>query len=277
MRSATARMGRLAITLALTIVAISAVYPLLFMLITSLKSHGDYIRSPISLPAHWTNLDNYTAMFNRFDVGRLYANSVIYVAAAWLICLAVSLPAAFAFAKLEFPGRRLLFVALICSLAIPTVTFIIPDYVLLADLGIIDSPISVILLWSATGTPGTVFLLAAFMRSLPSEVIDAAAVDGAGYFQTMRRVILPMSLPAIVTVTIFDVTGWWNDLLTPLVFLQSESQATITLGVATIVTRYQSDLPLLIAGLVMAALPPIAVYVVAQRYIRRGLVLGAVQ
>lgn len=277
MKSTASLAGRIVITGILTIVAVSALYPLFFMLVTSLRSQSEYIRDPLSLPAHWTDIDNYVAMVNRFDLPRLFANSVVYVAAAWLICLAVSLPAAFAFAKLEFPGRRAVFIAMICTLAIPGITFIIPDYVLLADVGLIDSPISVILVWAATGVPGTVFLLAAFMRALPGDVIDAAAVDGAGYFQAMRRVILPMSVPAIVTVTIFNVTGWWNDLLTPLVFLQSDQQATVTLGAATVVTRYGSDLPLLVTGLVLAALPPVLVYIVAQRYIRRGLVLGAVR
>jgi raffinose/stachyose/melibiose transport system permease protein len=267
--------GRGTITVALLVVAIFAVYPLFFMFVTSLKSQGDYIRNPLSLPSTWTYFDNYAAMFARFDIVQLYANSVAYIAVAWVICLGAAIPAAYAFAKLDFPARKLLFMAFVASLAIPGVTFVIPDYVLFAELGLIDHPASVILLWATTALPGSVFLLSAFMRALPRELVEAATVDGAGYLQSMLRVILPMSLPGIVTITIFDITAWWNDLLTPLVFLQSPEKATVTLGVATTVQRHGGDTPLLVTGLLMAALPPVLTYVVAQRIIRRGLVLGA--
>ncbi|MEQ4203798.1 carbohydrate ABC transporter permease [Actinopolymorpha sp. B17G11] len=267
--------GRSTITGLLTIVAVFAIYPLFFMLATSLKSQADYIRDPLSLPATVTYVENFAAMFARFDIVRLYANSVSYIALAWVICVVAAVPAAFAFAKLEFPGRRLLFMAFISSLAIPGVTFIIPDYVLFARLGLIDHPASVILLWATTALPGSLFLLSAFMRSLPRELLEAARVDGAGYFQIMRRIVIPMSVPGIVTITIFAVTAWWNDLLTPLVFLQSEEKATVTLGVATTVQRFGGDTPLLVTGLLMAAIPPVLTYIIAQRSIRRGLVLGA--
>lgn len=268
--------GRSTITGLLTIVAVFAIYPLFFMLATSLKSQADYIRDPLSLPATVTYVENFAAMFARFDIVRLYANSVSYIALAWVICVVAAVPAAFAFAKLEFPGRRLLFMAFISSLAIPGVTFIIPDYVLFARLGLIDHPASVILLWATTALPGSLFLLSAFMRSLPRELLEAARVDGAGYFQIMHRIVIPMSVPGIVTITIFAVTAWWNDLLTPLVFLQSEEKATVTLGVATTVQRFGGDTPLLVTGLLMAAIPPVLTYIIAQRSIRRGLVLGAV-
>jgi raffinose/stachyose/melibiose transport system permease protein len=267
--------GRGTITGLLALVAVFAIYPLFFMLATSLKSQTDYIRDPLSLPATVTYVENFAAMFARFDIVRLYANSVSYIAVAWLICVVAAVPAAFAFARLDFPGRRLLFMAFISSLAIPGVTFIIPDYVLFARLGLIDHPASVILLWATTALPGSLFLLSAFMRGLPRELIEAATVDGAGYFQIMRRIVIPMSVPGIVTITIFSVTAWWNDLLTPLVFLQSEEKATVTLGVATTVQRHGGDTPLLVTGLLMAAIPPVLTYIIAQRSIRRGLVLGA--
>lgn len=275
-RQTTVRLlGRGTITLVLGFVAVLAVYPLFFMFVTSLKSQQDYLRNPLALPTTWTYLENFAAMFSRFDIVRLYANSVGYIAVAWVICLLAAVPAAYAFAKLEFPARKLLFMAFVSSLAIPGVTFIIPDYVLFARLGLIDHPASVILLWATTGLPGSLFLLSAFMRALPRELLEAATVDGAGYFQTMVRVVIPMSVPGIVTITIFNVTAWWNDLLTPLVFLQSSERATVTLGVATTVQRHGGDTPLLVTGLLMAALPPVLTYVVAQRVIRRGLVLGA--
>jgi len=278
MMGASRVLSRTGITLVLAAIAFLAVYPLFFMLITSLKDTGEYIRRPLALPTSWTYFENFSAMLVRFDVARLYANSITYIAAAWITSIFVVLPAAFAFAKLEFPARRVIFMAFVGSMAIPAVTFIIPDYVLFSRVGLIDSPAAVIIMWATTSLPGSIFLLSAFMRSLPREVLEAATVDGAGYFRLMRWVVLPMSVPGIITMTIFQVTGWWNDLLTPLIFLQSSDQATMTLGVATTVQKYgEVDTPLLVTGLLMAALPPVLTYAIAQRYIRSGLVLGALR
>ena len=115
------------------------------------------------------------------------------------------------------------------------------------------------------------------MRSIPGEVLEAARIDGAGYLETLIRVALPLSLPGIVTVMIFNITAWWNDLLIPLVFIGQEERTTVTAAAATIGSRFSMDYPLVLTGLFLASLPPIAAYIVLQRYIRRGLVLGAVK
>jgi ABC-type glycerol-3-phosphate transport system permease component len=270
-------LARTGIVAVLAFIAVVALYPLLFMGLSTFKTAVEYINSPLALPETFSYVENYVAMFNRFDVVRLFLNTAGYAAAASVVCLSASLPAAFAFAKMRFPFRRALFLAMISSLAIPAITFIVPDYIIMANLGLVDSPASVVLLWSATSIPGTVFLLTAFMRGLPTETLEAARVDGARYLPLMLRIIVPMSLPGIITVTIFNVTAWWNDLLIPLIFLQSDEKKTVTVGVATIVQRYSTDYPLLLTGLLMASLPPILAYVFMQRYIRRGLVLGAVK
>jgi len=162
-------------------------------------------------------------------------------------------------------------------MVIPAITFIIPDYVLMSNLNLVDTLWSVVLLWAATSVPGSVFLLTSLMRGLPDEILEATRVDGANYLQLMLRIIIPISTPGIITITIFNVTAWWNDLLIPLVFLQSDANKTLTVAVATIVGRFNTDYPLLLTGLLMASLPPILIYVFLQRYIRRGLVIGAIK
>jgi raffinose/stachyose/melibiose transport system permease protein len=216
-------------------------------------------------------------MYYRFDIRRLVTNTVSYILMASAISLAVSIPASFAFAKLRFPLRAGLRTALIATLIMPPITFLVPSYVTMARLRLLDTPLPVVLIWAATSVPGSVFLLSALMRSIPTEVLEAARLDGAGYFQTLGRIVVPLSLPGVVTVVIFNVTAWWNDLLIPLVFLQSEESQTVTVAAALLGSRFGMDFPLVITGLLLASVPPILAYVLLQGYIRRGLVIGAIK
>jgi ABC-type glycerol-3-phosphate transport system permease component len=148
---------------------------------------------------------------------------------------------------------------------------------MMANLRLIDTPLPVVLLWAATSVPGNIFLLSSLMRSIPSDILEAARIDGAGYLETLLRMILPLSLPGIVTVLIFNITAWWNDLLIPLVFIGQAEKTTVTAAAATLGSRFSMDYPLVLTGLFLASLPPILAYIVLQRFIRQGLVLGAVK
>jgi ABC-type glycerol-3-phosphate transport system permease component len=148
---------------------------------------------------------------------------------------------------------------------------------MMANLRLVDTYWSVVLIWAATSVPGSVFLLSSLMRGIPNEVLEAARIDGAGYFQSLGRIVIPLSAPGLVTIVIFNVTVWWNDLLIPLVFIQNERLTTMTVAAATMGARFNQDYPLTITGLLIASLPPVVLYVFMQRYIRRGLVIGAVK
>jgi ABC-type glycerol-3-phosphate transport system permease component len=272
--TAVTRTGIVAI---LALFAAAALYPILFMFFTSFRTSVEYTNNPLAWPQSFTYVDNFVSMFRNFDVIHLFLNTILYIALAAAISLLVSVPAAFAIAKLRFPLKRLLFIAIITSMVIPAITFIIPDYILMTDFNLVDNLWSVVLLWAATSVPGSIFLLSALTRSLPNELVEATKVDGANYFHMMIRVVIPMIVPGIVTITIFNVTTWWNDLLIPLIFLQSDTNKTMTAAVATIVGRYSTDYPQLMAGLLMAALPPVLIYIFLQSYIRRGMVMGAVK
>jgi raffinose/stachyose/melibiose transport system permease protein len=268
---------RLGIVLALSLVAVIAIYPIVFMGLNSFKTSAEYIVSPLAWPSEFSYIDNFIAMYYRFDIMRLFLNTTTYIALASVITLAVSVPASFTFAKGRFPGREGLRTVMIATLIMPPVTFLVPSYVMMANLGLIETSLPVVLLWAATSVPGNVFLLSSLMRSIPSEVLEAARIDGAGYLETLIRVALPLSLPGIVTVMIFNITAWWNDLLIPLVFIGQQERTTVTAAAATLGSRFSMDYPLVFTGLFLASLPPIVAYIVLQRYIRRGLVLGAVK
>lgn len=278
-------MGRVALTgltrwgivLVLSFVAAVAIYPIIFMGLSSFRTSFEYLANPIGWPTGFSYVDNFIAVYYRFNLPRLFLNTVTYILMASAITLGVAVPASFTFAKMRFPARDGLRAAMIATLIMPPVTFLVPSYVMFANLGIIDTSLPVVLLWSATAAPGSIFLLSALMRGIPSEILEAARLDGAGYLETLLRIALPLSLPGIITVMIFNVTTWWNDLLIPLVFIGQEEKTTLTAAAATIGSRFNMDFPLVLCGLFLASVPPVIAYIALQRYIRRGLVVGAVK
>ncbi|MFC5404360.1 carbohydrate ABC transporter permease [Cohnella soli] len=276
MKTASARWIRFLIFIVLAIIALMAMYPLFFMAFSSMKPTIEYIKHPIALP-QTLYLDNYQALIYRFSLVRLFGNTALYVGLSMVACLAISIPAAYAFAKLKFSFRNGAYVVMIATMTIPGVTFIIPNYLLMSKIGWTDHIVSVVVIWAVSAIPSTVFLLTSLMRGMPDEVLEAIKMDGAKYHQTMTKIILPMSLPGVVTVSIFNATNWWNDLLTPLIYLQSDHLKTVTVAVATVLNRFSSDYPLLLSGLLLSSLPPIAIYIIFQGYIRKGLVVGAVK
>jgi raffinose/stachyose/melibiose transport system permease protein len=276
-RSPLERVSRLGIVLVLSLFAVVAIYPLVFMGLSSFRTSFEYIASPVGWPANFGYLDNFLAVYLRFDLPGLFRNTLWYILLASLLTLAVAVPASFTFAKIRFPGRDRLRTAMIATLIMPPVTFLVPSYVMMARLGLIDTSAPLVLLWSATATPATIFLLSALMRSIPDEILEAARIDGAGYFEVLFRIALPLSVPGLVTVMIFNITGWWNDLLLPLVLIGDQNKTTLTVAVASIGSRFNMDFPLVLTGLFLASVPPVLAYIVLQRFIRRGLVAGAIK
>lgn len=263
--------------LILALVAVIAIYPISYMGLSSFKTSVEYIKDPVGWPNSFRYLDNYRAMFIRFDIPQLVLNTVICIAGATVLSIVPALPASYAFAKIDFPFRQTLRTVMIATLIVPAITFIVPSYVMFSRWGLVNTYWSIILLWGAMAIPGNIFLLSSLMRSIPNDIIEAGKLDGAGYFENLWRIVVPLSVPGLVTVTIFNVTVWWNDLLIPLIFIQSDEKMTVTVGVATVLGKHSTDYPLLLTGLFLSAIPPIIVYVLLQRVIRRGLVIGAVK
>lgn len=276
-RQALAGVTRLGIVLVLSLIAAIAIYPIVFMGLSAFKTSLEYLTDPIGWPAGFSYADNFIALYYRFNLPQLFLNTVTYILLAGALTLAVAVPASFTFAKARFPARDGLRAAMIATLIMPPVTFLVPSYVMMARLGLIDTSVPIVLLWAATSVPNSIFLLSSLMRAIPSEVLEAARIDGAGYFETLLRIALPLSVPGIVTVLIFNITTWWNDLLLPLVFIGEEERTTVTVAASSIGARFSMDYPLVLAGLFLASVPPIIAYVLLQRFIRRGLVLGAVK
>ncbi len=276
--TARARLTRWLVAGVLAIIAFLALYPIFFMVIGSLKTGREFTANPLGLPVDWLNFSNYIGLGNQFDVVRLVSNTAIYIAFALVLSMLLAVPAAYAIAKLRFPGSTLLFAAIVASLGVPTISILVPDYLLFVQAGFADSPVGVIAMWTAQSLPGSIFLISAVIRALPDELIEAATIDGARYPRLMRSVVIPLAVPGIVTASIFNITGWWNDLLIPLVFFQSSEKQTLTAAIATIGQRMSvSDVPQIITALLVSSSFPILLYILLQNYIRRGLVMGSVK
>ena len=191
-----------------------------------------------------------------------------------LLILAVSTTAGFAFAKLRYRGSGLLFLGVVAALMVPLQSIIIPEYVNLGKLGLINTYLGAILVYVALGTPFATFLMATYYRGISDDLIEAAVMDGLGYERTFLRIALPLSWPAIATVTVLQFIQIWDDLLVGLLFLQNPQQRTITVGLAALSAGRTSSIPVLMAGSFISAVPAIVVYLIFQRYLVRGLTLG---
>jgi ABC-type glycerol-3-phosphate transport system permease component len=190
------------------------------------------------------------------------------------IIVFVSSCAGFAFAKLRYRASTLVFLGIIAAMLIPMQSIIIPAYVNIAKVDLLTTYFGAVLVYAALGTPFATFLMTAYYRGLPDELIEAGIIDGLGYGRVFLRIAVPMSVPAVVTVIVLQFIQIWDDLLIGLLFLQNTDQRTITVGLGVLSTGRVTDIPVLMAGSLVSAIPAVIVYLVFQRYLISGLTAG---
>jgi len=254
--------------------AILMLMPFVWMLSTSLKSAGavfEYPPSFIPNPFRW---DNYSRLFEVLPFARFFLNSLFVAGMVTLLGVTTSALSAYAFARLRFPGRDVLFLGYLGTLMIPAQVVIIPNFILLRTLGWIDTYQALILpaAFSAFGT----FLLRQYFLTIPNELEDAAVVDGATHWQIFTLVILPLSGPALSALAVFTFLFNWNSFLYPLVVTNSVGMSTLTVGLNTLQGQYNTAWTLLMAGSVLALLPVLIVFLFAQRYFIKGITLTGI-
>ncbi|MDW6022927.1 carbohydrate ABC transporter permease [Mesorhizobium sp. BAC0120] len=269
-------LARWLVTFALVVVAVGALYPLLFTIINSLKSRVAYAQSPLGLPANIT-FENYLETFSRIHVPRLLFNSIVTTAGGLVLSTVAALFIAYAVTKLRMPGGNLVFLFIISMLVIPSQVVIYPLYDTILSLGFGGTYQGLILAYAAFGLPMSTYLLVAYFRAIPDELIEAARLDGAGDMRILFQVLLPVSTPAIAALSILNFVWMWNDLLLPLVIMGGSGNTTLMVGVALLSGQYDVSIPLISAGLIVALLPVMIVYLVFQRQILNGAIAGAVR
>jgi ABC-type glycerol-3-phosphate transport system permease component len=257
----------------LIVVCIASVYPIWFILQTSLKTLAAYTLSPLGLPAHAT-ADNYLQVIRSMPVPRWAWNSLIVTLASATLSTAIALPAAYSFAFGRFKGRSILFNSNIAFMVVPPVVLLAPMFTLMVNLHLINRLPSVIIFYVGLFLPFSVFFITNFMQTIPQELLEAAKVDGLSAFGTLRRIVAPLASPAIFTLMLVNIIYGWNELLIALVFLQNDQSRTLMAGLAVFQGRYVTQQPLVMAGAFLSILPILLLYAFGQRFFVKGLTAG---
>ena len=221
--------------------------------------------------------DNYIETFERMKVWRLLLNSIITTAGGLVLSTVAALFIAYAVTKLKMRGGNYIFLFVIAMLVIPSQVIIYPLYETILDLGFGGTYQGLILAYAAFGLPLGTYLLSAYFRAIPDELIEAARLDGAGDIRILFSILLPISTPAIAALSILNFVWMWNDLLLPLVIMGGSDKKTLMVGVALLSGQYDVSIPLISAGLIIALAPVIVVYMLFQRQILSGAIAGAVR
>jgi raffinose/stachyose/melibiose transport system permease protein len=250
------------------------VIPVLFGVLGGFKDNGQLSTNPFGLPDPWIT-DNYTDILGSWGFWRPLGNSILIALATTVLVVLASAMAAFIFARYAFRGRELLFTLFTIGLMFPFAVAILPLYVLLREFGLLDNPLGVILPQVAFGLPVTIIILRSFFRTIPAEVEEAATLDGCSPFGFFWRILLPMARPALATVSVLAIVASWNNFLLPLVVFNDPNQWTLPLGVTQFQGQYAADTARILAYVVMAMVPALAFYVVAERQLVGGLASGA--
>jgi raffinose/stachyose/melibiose transport system permease protein len=260
----------------LILFAIIAVYPILQMWFTALRPARDVMQSPFALPTsiHWENIANAWVK-GRF--GDYIINSVIITVPTVVGVVVLSCLAGYGISRFRFPGRNLMFYTMLLGLTVPFQSVMIPLYYQLLAMGLLGTYFAVILPGIAFGLPFGVFLMQSFFEDLPHELSDAGRVDGCSEFRIFKDIMLPLAKPAVSTLIVFQFMTSWNNFLMPLLFLQDEDLRPIPLGLMFFQGAYTRDIGLIAAGVALATIPVILVYLIFQRQFVKGLTAGAVK
>lgn len=256
------RRSRLVAQLALTVLALPFLFPLIVLLRTSWRGEG---------------FGNYVAVVDQDGFFRYLGNSALISAAAVAIVYACTMLAGYAFAKLHFKGKKLLFAAFVVGLLLPVISLLVPLFVTVRTLGLFNSRWAVILPVAALVVPFALLLTRNFITGIPDELLDAAKVDGCSEFGVLLRVVLPLSKPIAAVVVMWSFISSWNEFLLPLVFLREDSMQTITQVPQAFSGFYTQDQGKVFAALVLVSLPVIVTYIALQRYFERGLTAGGLK
>jgi multiple sugar transport system permease protein len=259
----------------LLLAGVAVVFPLVWMLAVSFMAPGEASHfPPPMLPAHAT-LVNYRTLFASAGIGRYFVNSLLLACGATLLSLLFNVGAGYAFAKLHFRGRDRLFRLLIGALVIPSQVAMLPLFLMLKQMGLINSYLGV-LIPSAASIFG-IFLVRQYALTIPDALLEAARLDGAGELRIFRAIVLPLLAPILVTLAIFSFLGSWNDFMWPLIVLTDKEMYTLPVALASLSNEHVQDNELMMAGSVLTIVPVLLIFIGLQRYYLQGLTMGSVK
>ena len=254
------------------------VFPMVWVLVSSFKTDKEIFFSPW-LPPTRLMWDNFLRAWSKANIGLYLLNSLIVILLAIFFTLLFSAMAGYVLARFTFPANRFIFFAFLGGMLFPVMLALVPLFFLLDSLTILDTHFGLILVYIAYSLPFTVFFMTGFFKTLPSELLEAAIIDGASHYQLFFRIVLPLAQNGLVSMGIFNFLGMWNQYILPLVLLTSSSKYVLSQGLAFLAhqQRYQSDWSGLFAAITIVMMPTLIVYVIFQNQIQRGLTIGALK
>ncbi|MFS0713289.1 carbohydrate ABC transporter permease [Microbacterium sp. 2P01SA-2] len=275
-RTATRLLRRVPVNVLLIVLSILMIYPLVIIVITAFKPNLEVLTNPTGLPISPT-LDNFVTSWNEANFTNLFANSILLTLVSMTVATFVAALASYAIVRQATKIGSGIYLLLAAGIFLPMQLALVPQFRVVRDLGLINSYAGVILLYIAGALPFGVFLMAAFMRQVPREIVEAAIIDGAGYFQLFWRIFFPLARPAVATFWVLQGVGVWNDYLVPQLLLTDPGKRTLTTGVLYFKAQYLADWGNIMAAVLIMSLPILLLFVFAQRYFVSGLYAGAVK
>lgn len=269
-----ARVSRWLVAVPMAALALATIYPLVFTTNVALQTRREYVLDRFS-PADSAGTGNLETAWHSVGMARYFANSLIVVLCAVALLLLIGSMAGFALGRLRFRASQALFLGCLAALFIPFQVIMVPLARTLATLGLIDTYPGLVLAYVAQFLPFTIFLMASYYANVPAELVDAAMIDGNTLFGVYRRVMLPLGTPGLISVGILNTLFCWNDVLIALLVMPSAEHRTLMVGVTSLRGQYSDDIPAFAAGVLIAAVPMLVVYLFFQRQIAQGVTAGA--
>ena len=266
---------RYGVTVIAAVVAFVTLAPLLWMVSVSFMAPGEAAQFPPPLFPENPTLDNYRALFGTYGIGRYFGNSLLVSALATALALLFTVPAGYAFAKLRFKGRDAIFQALVGALVVPGQIGMLPLFLELKAMGLVNSYAGALVPWLASIFG--IFLVRQYCLSLPDEMLEAARVDGASENAIFTKIVLPTLTPIVVTLALFVFLGSWNDFMWPLIILADQDLYTLPVALAALSREHVQDNELMMAGSVVTTLPVLILFLALQKYYLSGLLAGSVK
>ncbi|WP_407319572.1 carbohydrate ABC transporter permease [Isoptericola halotolerans] len=258
----------------MVLLAIATIYPLLFTLNVSQKTRQEYVLDRFGL-TDTVGLDNFQAAWQGSGLGTYAVNSTIVTVGAVAALLVLGSMAGFAFSQLTFRGSNFMFLIVLSALLIPFQVIMVPFFRVLGTTGLLDTHLGLILAYTAQFLPFTVYLMTSYYSRIPHEIVEAARVDGSTTLGVYARLMLPLGRPALLSVGILNALFCWNDVLISLLVMQSQDNRTLMVGVTALRGQYSDNIPLFAAGVILAALPMLIIYLIFQKQITEGVTAGS--
>jgi len=260
----------------LMVYGIFTLYPFFWLIVSAFKTNEDFYSHPFGLPAQW-NIANFSRAWETAKLDTAFANSLIVSIGSLILTLFIGALASFILARFQFRLKGAVFAFFVVGMLIPIHSTLVPLFILMKQISLLNTYWALILPYTAFALPTAIFVLSAYLMSFPKEIEEASFIDGTGLWGLFFRIILPMSLPALSTVTILSFLHAWNDFSFALVFISKTSLKTLPLSIANFSDGYQTDYGLTLAAMVLSVLPTIILYLVFQEQVMKGMTAGAVK